>query len=537
MKSISIYLHRFFAPNSIRNKLFLMVAMFLVAAMLLVYIANAFLTIKNELDKAHSELQLLTEVIGHNLEATLLLKDENGASDVLDNLRANPNIIAAEVRSPQNKVLVRFYQAEPKSMMNSVIHRLLPVPKTISLNSPIRTETQLLGTLSIEASLNDMWSLLLIQLAQLAAVMVSVLLLGTFFIKRASKLIVEPIDKVAFIAKEITSGGNYALRVPTGAADEVGEMASALNMMLSEIEHRDQELRIAAVAFESQEGMLVTDVNEVILRVNHAFTEMTGYSAEEVVGQTPRILQYGLQDAAFFADVRARIEASGSWQGEVQSRKKNGEVYTEWLSITAVMTKAGVLTNFVATMVDITERKATEEKITQLAFYDSLTLLPNRRLLLERLSQRLISGSRNTRHGALMFIDLDKFKVLNDTLGHHIGDLLLQQVGQRLLNSVREADTVARLGGDEFVILLNDLSADAAEALVQAKALGTAVLLTLSQTYQLAHFEHQGTGSIGMTIFSGDQLTADEIMQRADVAMYRAKRAGRNNLHIAEQPL
>ncbi|MEQ1488221.1 MAG: diguanylate cyclase [Methylotenera sp.] len=536
MKFLSTYLHRVFAPTSIRNKLFVMVIMFLVVAMALVYISNAVLTASSELARARAHLQILADVTSHNLEAALLFDDENGASETLDSLRENPNIIKAEVRNSRNKMVVAVYQAEPSNALSGVIQKL-PVSQTLTLSRNVEINSKRLGILTVQASLKEVWLLLLTQMAQLAAIMVSVLLLGAFFIKRASKLIVEPIDKVAFIAKEITSGGNYALRVPTGAADEVGEMAGALNMMLSEIEQRDQELRIAAVAFESQEGMLVTDANEVILRVNHAFTEMTGYSAEEVVGQTPRILQYGLQDAAFFADVRARIQESGAWQGEVQSRKKNGEVYTEWLSITAVISKAGILTHFVATMVDITERKATEEKITQLAFYDSLTLLPNRRLLLERLSQRLISGSRNTRHGALMFIDLDKFKVLNDTLGHHIGDLLLQQVGQRLLNSVREADTVARLGGDEFVVLLNDLSADAAEALVQAKALGAAVLLTLNQTYQLAHFEHQGTGSIGMTIFSGDQLTADEIMQRADVAMYRAKRAGRNNLHIAEQVL
>lgn len=525
----SFNLRRLIAPTTIRNKLFLMVVALLIAAMHLVYLANASLTIHNGLQVAHAELELLANVTSNNLEASLLFKDEKGAQEALESLKANPNITMAEVRDIDNKQIARLSRHISNTNSNRLLQKL-PVPQTISVEHAIRIDKQLLGTLTIQSSLSVMWQLLFKQLAQLAAIMAGALVFSAILIRHFSKLIVNPIDRVAYIAKEITQGGNYALRVPASGEDEVGKMAVALNMMLSEIEQRDQELRIAAVAFESQEGMVVTDVNQVILRVNRSFTKITGYSAEEAIGQTSRLLQYGLPSNEFYAAVWERVNSVGSWQGEILSQRKDGEIYPEWLTITAVKSQEGILTHYVATLVDITERKANEDKITQLAFYDSLTQLPNRRLLLERLSQRLAAGNRSNRYGALMFIDLDKFKILNDTLGHHIGDLLLQQVGQRLLSGVREADTVARLGGDEFVVLLDDLSENSHEAISHAEAVGEKILATLNQPYQLAHHEYRNTASIGMTVFSGHQFTLDEIMKRADTAMYEAKKAGRNTL-------
>lgn len=535
MKSFSslFYIKGLVRANTIRQKFFQIIVALLAIAMLLVYIGNTALSISVELQKARGVLQLLADVTANNLQASLLFDDQKGTQETLNSLSANPDITLAEVRNNQHQLIALFVGEQAKVEGNNILD-FFSIPRTLTVQRTVTVNKQNLGTLSIQASLDGLWKLLFTQLTQMAGIMAAVTLLGTLFIKRLANLIVKPIAHVARIAKEITQGGTYALRVPFGADDEVGEMSAAINKMLTEIEQRDQELRIAAVAFESQEGMLVTDANEIILRVNHAFSKITGYSAEDVIGKAPRILQYGLQDEEFFANIREIIQESGTWQGEIQSRRKNGQVYPEWLTVTVVKDQTGKVTHFVSTMVDITERKAAEEKITQLAFYDALTMLPNRRLLLERLSQRLVSGGRNGRFGALMFIDLDKFKTLNDTLGHDIGDLLLQQVGQRLLSSVREADTVSRLGGDEFVVLLDDLSGDINEAGQYAKTLGEVVLATLSRPYQLAEHEYHCTASIGMTLFSDDQFTTGEIMKRADAAMYQAKRAGRDNLHFFE---
>ncbi|HWQ95440.1 MAG TPA: EAL domain-containing protein, partial [Gammaproteobacteria bacterium] len=306
---------------------------------------------------------------------------------------------------------------------------------------------------------------------------------------------------------------------------------------LTEHKQAEEALRVAATAFDSYESMMITDANAVILRVNRAFTECTGYRAEEAVGQTPRLLKSGRHDAAFYAAMWETIHRTGTWQGEIWDRRKNGEVYPKWLTISAVKGVDGVVTHYVGSHIDITERKAAEEKIQYLAFYDALTRLANRRLLMDRLQQAFASSARSGREGALLLIDLDDFKILNDTLGHQIGDLLLQQVAQRLESCMRDGDTVARLGGDEFLVMLEDLSEHTLEAAAQTKAIGEKILATLRQPYQLAMYEHHCTSSIGAALFNGNQQATDELVKQADIAMYQAKKAGRNTLCFFDQQM
>jgi diguanylate cyclase (GGDEF)-like protein/PAS domain S-box-containing protein len=301
---------------------------------------------------------------------------------------------------------------------------------------------------------------------------------------------------------------------------------------ISQRKQAEQQLRIAATAFEATEGMFVTDAKHVILRVNHAFSEITGYSSEEAVGQTPRLLSSNRHDAHFFESMMQSIEQRGNWHGEIWNRRKNGEVFPEWLTITAVKNEQGSIENYVATLSDISARKAAEVEIRNLAFYDPLTGLPNRRLLLDRLVQAVAACVRHHRQGALLFIDLDNFKTLNDTLGHDKGDLLLQQVAQRLVGCIREDDTVARLGGDEFVVMLEDLDASPAEAANQAQIVAEKILLSLGQAYMLGQHEHHSSASIGITPLADHDVTIEDLLKRADLAMYQAKAAGRNTLRF-----
>jgi diguanylate cyclase (GGDEF)-like protein/PAS domain S-box-containing protein len=296
----------------------------------------------------------------------------------------------------------------------------------------------------------------------------------------------------------------------------------------------EEELRIAATAFESQEGIFVTDAKRVILRVNHAFSEITGYSAEDAIGKTPSLFKSGRHDADFYVQMWQSIEANGAWQGEIWNRRKSGELFPEWLTITAVKRQDGMLTHYVATLTDITLRKAAEDEMRSMAFYDPLTHLPNRRLLLDRLRQALMVSARTRNQGALLFIDLDNFKALNDTLGHDIGDLLLQQVAERLLGCVREGDTVARLGGDEFVLMLEELSGDSTVAAAYATAVGQKILERLGENYRLAGHDYCNTPSIGVTLFGERREGVAEVLKRADVAMYQAKAGGRNAQRFIE---
>jgi diguanylate cyclase (GGDEF)-like protein/PAS domain S-box-containing protein len=294
----------------------------------------------------------------------------------------------------------------------------------------------------------------------------------------------------------------------------------------------EQELRIAAITFESQEGMLVADADGIILRVNAAFTEQTGYGADEVIGLKVGLLKSGRHDAAYYRTMWDALNDDGYWQGEIWNRRKSGEIYPVWLTITAVTDSEGRLTHYVGTYSDITDRKEAEERIRHLAFYDPLTGLPNRRLLLDRLQQALAGSNRSGRHGALLFIDLDNFKTLNDTQGHVVGDMLLTEVAQRLQSCVREDDTVARLGGDEFVVLLEDLNHELSHSAAQAEAVGEKIFAAVNQPYLLREREHHSTPSIGVSLFLGHRESSEELLKRADLAMYQAKSAGRNTIRF-----
>ena len=293
-----------------------------------------------------------------------------------------------------------------------------------------------------------------------------------------------------------------------------------------------EQLRIAATAFETNESLLITDAKGIILRVNYAFTEVTGYTPDEAIGQTPGLLKSGKHGDDFYRNMWKAIKQTGKWEGEIWDRRKNGEIYPAWLTISSVKGEDGRVSHYVGSHIDITERKAADEKIWRLAFHDPLTDLPNRQLLQDRLSQSLATYSRSNRKGALLFIDLDNFKSLNDTMGHAMGDLLLQQVAQRLVSCVREGDTVARLGGDEFVVVLQDLSEKEIEAVEQAEAIGKKILSSLNQPYQLEKGDFSHSGSIGVILFSGDHQEPEELLKQADIAMYQSKTAGRNTLRF-----
>jgi diguanylate cyclase (GGDEF)-like protein/PAS domain S-box-containing protein len=297
---------------------------------------------------------------------------------------------------------------------------------------------------------------------------------------------------------------------------------------ITERKQAESELRIAAVAFDSLEGMIVTDANTKILRVNSAFIECTGYSAEELVGQTPRMLQSGRHDATFFREMWESINRVGGWQGEIWDRRKNGEVYPKWLSISAVTGADGIVSHYVGAHHDITERKIAEERIRELAFFDALTRLPNRTLLIDRLTQAIALSAQKKTCGALLFIDLDHFKTLNDTLGHDKGDVLLQQAAGRLAASVGRSDTVARVGGDEFVVVLGSLHENPQEAANQTEIVGERILAILGNAYHLDDVEYRSTASIGATVFTGHKTVIDELLKQADLAMYKSKERGRN---------
>jgi diguanylate cyclase (GGDEF)-like protein/PAS domain S-box-containing protein len=422
----------------------------------------------------------------------------------------------------------------------------------------------------------------------------------------------------------------------------------------------EASLRMAAVSFESQQSLMILDADGVIMKVNRAFTQDTGYAPDDVVGKTPLLFRCGRHDASFYRDMLTGLMRTGAWQGEIWFRNKQGDDREKWLSVSAIRGDDGLVSHYACAHVDISERKEVERKnevlllrqkvlmsstlegvhimdidgnivecneafcqmlgyspedarnlnvsdwdaqwsrkelmerfkalvhvnsarfetrhrrsdgtlfdvevsttgaeidgrrylfassyditrrkeaeetIRQLAFHDSLTHLPNRQLLLDRLNHALASSDRNGSGGAILFIDLDNFKTLNDTLGHVMGDLLLQQVAERLVACVREGDTVARLGGDEFVVMLENLSDQAINAAEEVEVVGVKILAALSQPYQLKQQIFRSSGSLGATLFCKDSKGAEELLKQADIAMYQAKKAGRNTLRFFDQQM
>lgn len=325
--------------------------------------------------------------------------------------------------------------------------------------------------------------------------------------------------------------------------DESGKPLEVLSAWTDITERKLEEinLRIAATAFETKEGIIITDKNNHIIRVNSSFTRLTGYSAEEAMGQTPALLSSGLHDIDFYQAMWADIQQKQHWEGEIWNKRKNGDIYPEWLVITAVLDENGSVSHYVANFFDISERKAAEASIRNLAFYDPLTNLPNRRLMLERLGLALAGCKRSNQYGALMFMDLDRFKMLNDTQGHDMGDKLLIEVAQRIHNCLREGDLVARLGGDEFVVMLENLSEIQTEAAIHAQVVAEKIRDALSVTYWLSSgsdqednslLEYHCSISIGLVIFNDHAVSKKELLNRADMAMYQAKRAGRDAIRI-----
>ena len=270
-----------------------------------------------------------------------------------------------------------------------------------------------------------------------------------------------------------------------------------------------------------------------IIWANKVFYDRNGYSPDEIIGQSPRILQGPKSDRATLDKVRTALEKWQSIRAEILNYRKDGSTYWNEFEIVPIANEKGWYTHWVSVQRDITERKLIEEQLNQLAFYDPLTKLPNRRLLNDRLSQAIASSKRSGYYGALMFLDMDNFKQLNDSYGHELGDILLVEVANRLTDCVREIDTIARFGGDEFVMVLHELDVNKDEAKIRAAIVAEKVRATLAQPYLLTlHseeiIEHHCAASIGVNLFIGDEISESDILKWADTAMYQAKEAGRN---------
>jgi diguanylate cyclase (GGDEF)-like protein/PAS domain S-box-containing protein len=414
-----------------------------------------------------------------------------------------------------------------------------------------KPEVQPIGAVIIEMSWAHTHKLKLQMLLVTIGVTGWFLIFSFYLVILASRRLTSPICQLSEAVQIIGEGNlDMCVSLPTRIT-ELRTLAHGINDMTAQLQQEnlilhqrvEEATRLAAIAFESHEGMMVADADGVIMRVNAAFTKITGYSDEDAVGQTPNLLQSGRHNADFYAGMWESINNTGLWQGEIWNRRKNGEAYLAWLTITVVRKDDNAVAYYVATYTDITVRKAADDEIKNLAFYDDLTHLPNRRMLMDRLGLALAANKRSGSYGALMFLDLDNFKPLNDQYGHEVGDLYLIELARRLGSGVREADTIARFGGDEFVVMLNALDVDQVELSTQVGLIAEKIRLIVAEPYTLeiqqknlvaTTINHQCTASIGVVLLTAQQTSPEDILKCADIAMYQAKREGGNRVRFYE---
>ncbi|CAN5827147.1 hypothetical protein BH11PSE12_BH11PSE12_14370 [soil metagenome] len=335
------------------------------------------------------------------------------------------------------------------------------------------------------------------------------------------------------VFRAIRECGTYAWLEMFGNLRDKGQHNLVVVGALRDISVRkemEDRLRQASVVFSAiAEGIMILDHSGLLTSVNPAFSTLTGYSEDEVRGLAPDEFLFVPQDTApQYAALAGSVD--GFWSSEAVCQCKDGRIFNALQQICVVRDAAGKLGQYVHTISDLTAVRATERQLVHLAYHDSLTRLPNRRLLMDRLKQAMASGDRSGYTGALLFIDLDNFKTINDTLGHDMGDLLLEQVAERLLSCVREVDTVARLGGDEFMVMLEQLSPHLSEAAADVELVGKKIIASLEKRYRLGSHDYRCTPSIGATLFEGTAQGIDELIKQADIAMYQSKKDGRNTM-------
>lgn len=364
----------------------------------------------------------------------------------------------------------------------------------------------------------------------------------TFFARSAAPLLDRALARVPATDADAVRGGNEHLEL-IGADDHLAITTWSLFsggrvgnreyriLALEDVTARvrvQEQLRIAATAFETHGAIVVTDRERRILQVNEAFTELTQYAQAEVTGTTPDLLKSRRHDEHFYREIWYEVEQFGRWEGEMWGRRKDGSEFPVWQAITSVYDDEQALTHFVINMLDITDRVRAEREIERLAFYDPLTGLANRRYLLDRLEVAIVTARRRDRHGALLFIDLDHFKHINDSMGHSVGDAVLVQAAQRLQHMTRQEDVVCRLGGDEFIVLIGEAGTTAGEAHVHAEAVVQKIRECLSEPFVVERQEFHITPTLGVAFFPGDAEAPADVLKQADSAMYQGKTEGRN---------
>ncbi|MFA6013661.1 MAG: EAL domain-containing protein [Gallionellaceae bacterium] len=553
---------------SLRKKIVSVIMLGSVVCLLLTLCVLIVSSVNNRHKNSLLQLSSLADILAENAQAALVFSDENEAKRLLKSLQGHHEIDAGWIITEEDKVLAAWdrlgkigtppgdYKVTSRQLRDNYWKR------SALLYLPVTRDKEHIGYVVLQADFTERWHSQLTVLQQ-GLIGTGVALLIVFLLAtRLQFVISRPLKELADTARTIARNKTYSLRVTQRTRDEIGDLVMAFNEMLGEIQERDAHLSLHRDRLEDEVKRRTAELRTILentpdtiarygpdcrrIYVNPAFAAATEGGAAALLGSTPTECPGGASAGHYEALIKQVLASGQDARFELNWIGIRGEAICSHIRLTAEHDSSGKVISVLSVGRDITELnhsrislneankqlEAMNDMLQSLASFDSLTQLPNRRLLLDRLKQALASCTRSGHYGAIMFIDLDNFKTLNDTLGHDIGDILLQQVAKRLESCVREGDTVARLGGDEFVVMLNELSHQAIEAAAQTEVVGNKILALLNQPYQLASHFYQNTPSIGATLFGNHQQSIEELLKQADIAMYQAKKSGRNALRF-----
>lgn len=515
--------------ESISKKLILLVSVTSWVAIIAGLLVSTVNDVVSTRVSAKSQITMLADVLARNSVSAVVFNDVKTANETLSAIEGNNIVNSVEIVDDNHKVFAAYinkHQPAPSFLDNFSNINNLVVERPINLNG--KNEGVLRIFAELDGELNMLVSRLLINLAILGLA----LFIGLKILLPKIGVILQPIERLAETMREIIEHKKYSLRAEKTSNDELGELTDEFNQMLTQIEIRDGQLLQASEALaQTQDAICLRDENLVFQYVNPAFTGLFGYHFDELKGKNFSLLAENTSEPNLSqAEIYAIAKENGGYRGEVSRQTKSGKVLPVELLVSPVKDAQGNLTGYVTVSTDITEKKRAEEAIWRQANFDTLTGLPNRHMFNERLQQEVKRAHRTGKPFALMFLDLDHFKEVNDSFGHDMGDQLLVETADRLLGCLRNTDAVgivnnvSRLGGDEFTVILNEL-----KDVKNVEMIAQRILVALAEPYQLKGELAYISASIGITVFPEDAGDVETLIRNADQSMYHAKSKGRNN--------
>ena len=475
--------------------------------------------------------QTVALVLGQDVAKLILLNEISAAADITSKLKSFPNINKVVLYKPKGSAVFQYskdnksfksYPLPPKELRGSIVSG-----NTIQLFIDSSYQDTLLGYIHLDINIKTIWDVLEQNIKTLAFILLFMLLasyiLAIFYAKQFTNPIltlVKFLEKVEFI-------DSFKQRIYTQENNEYGKLYEEVNTMLNRMESSHKDQKIAAVAFETQSGMTITDTNQTILRTNKAFSTITGYSQEEAIGQTPAILGSGVHDKEFYDDMYASLNKYHHWSGEIYNKHKNGKIFPEYLTIQAVLDESKNIIYYVASFIDLTKQKESEEKLQYLQKYDSLTGLANRNMLIQKMQAHLDSNEQDG-WGVLICFNIRDFKIINDAYGHVAGDLLLQKITKIIQTEFKDSKLIARIGADEFALWFSFISKDKDDASIDSKILAEYLITTLSKTFYIDNKTIDIIPYAGISLYDENDKESSVLLKHANIALHIAKEKDKN---------